>query len=612
MTRSTRPLAGLLAGATVVALAVPTSAAVAQDATTPTARAATWLADQLVDGTHLESEVGDQTYVNYGPTADVALGLLATGEQPDVGEDVLDYLTTEANVDGYVHGGTDTDTFAGATAKLGYLVTEAGRAPDAVGGENLVSLLEGLEAGSGRYEDDSAFGDFSNVFSQAFGLLFLDGAPAVVPSDAAVQFLVDAQCPDGGFPESFGADACESSVDATGLALRALVAVDASADVRAEAAGWLVDARSPDGAWGEPANVNTTAYAGMGLQAAGTEVPLSRAFLQCVQNLDGGLPISPGGDSDAFATAQALPLLENGPVATPLTCRVAGENRRLTAVEISQADFADGAAATVVLTRDDLFADALAGTPLAVEADGPLLTTSPDGLDDDVLAEIRRVLPDGREVLVLGGPDALPDTVDQALTNAGYQPRRVFGATRFETSVAIARELGDPQLQLLTTGLDFADALTAGTAAASAGGAVLLTDGETAHPAVAAYLDAAAGDQVAVGGPAAAAHPDADPEVGANREATAVLVAERFFDAPPTVGVARLDLFADALAGGAFMGRRGGPLVLTATSSLPDVTADYLCDVGGGLERATVFGGTVAVEDGVVSTIRDRVAGTGC
>ncbi len=60
------------------------------------------------------------------------------------------------------------------------------------------------------------------------------------------------------------------------------------------------------------------------------------------------------------------------------------------------------------------------------------------------------------------------------------------------------------------------------------------------------------------------------------------------------------------------MARRGGPLLLTATTSLPDVTAQYVCGIAAGLTRVTVFGGPVAVDDGVVATLRERVDGTGC
>ncbi len=407
MTRSTGPIAGLLAGATAFAVLLPPAAATAASA--PTEAAGSWLAGQLVDGDHLASEVGGQTYVNYGPTADVALGLLATGTAPATLEDVLAFLTDPASVDGYT--GSGDEAYAGAVAKLGLTTTLAGLDPYAIGGTDLVATLEGLEADTGRYRDQSAYGDFSNILGQSFGLLFLEAAPGVDPSDAAVQFLADAQCDDGGFPQDFGTPVCESSIDATGMALQALVAVDATPQVRADAAAYLSAERDADGAWGDPANVNTTAYAGMGLLAQGRSVATTRAFLTDTQNDDGGLPISPGGDSDPIATAQALPLLAGTTLlATPPTTvgRVAGDDRQLTAIEASRADFADGAAATVVLTRDDLFADALAGTPLAVAQDGPLLTTTPDGLADDVLAEIQRVLPEGSEVLVLGGPDALP------------------------------------------------------------------------------------------------------------------------------------------------------------------------------------------------------------
>ena len=617
MKRSTRPLTGLLAGATAVAVLLPPATAVAQEPT-PTEAAAAWLVDQLVDGDHLSGEFGPQ----YGPTADVALALLTTGEQPAVLGEVLDYLTSPEVVDAYVHGGefdgttVEDPTYVGANAKLGFLVTVAGLDPRAVGGDDLVEGMLSLEDDeTGAFEDRSDFGNFANVLSQSFAIMFLDEAEGVDPSTASVQYLVDAQCDDGGFPQDFGTPTCESSVDATGLALQALVAVDAPNAVRADAASYLVEQRGADGAWGDPPNVNTTAYAGMGLRAQDRGVAETRAFLREVQNADGGLPVIPGDDSDPYATAQALPLLAGTTLVAdaPTTVgRVAGENRRLTAIEASQVDFADDAASTVVLARDDVFADALAGTPLAVAGDGPLLITPPTGLTDEVLAEIERVLPEGGEVLVLGGRRALPASVVADLREAGFEPRRIFGTTRYETSVAIAEELGDPDLRLLTTGLVFPDALTAGTAAATVGGAVLLTEGEEPNATVSAYLAANAGEQIAVGGPAARAYPDAEALVGVDRQATAIEVAQRFFDTPTHVGVARLDLFPDALAGGAVLARRGGPLLLTAPTVLPEVTASYLCAAGDGLERATVFGGTAAVSADVVATIRDRATGAGC
>lgn len=628
MTRFPRRLARLTAGAAAIALAVPTTA-VSQETTPPAVEAAAvWLVDQLVDGNRLEGDFGTE----YGPTADVALGLLASDQQTDTLTDVLAFLTTPEAVDAYVHGGgfdgseVDDPTYVGANAKLGFLTTTAGLDPRTVGGDDLVEGIQSLENDeTGAFEDRSDYGNFANVFGQSFAVLFLHVAPGVDPSAASIAYLREAQCDDGGFPESFGGDTCTSNPDATGLALQALAAsagIDAGARAAVDAAAaWLISSQDADGAWGEPQNVNSTGYAGMGMLGDGRDVIAARAFLATAQNDDGGLPVTPGEASNAFATAQALPLLGGTafvdlvPDVPTAVGRVAGDTRVLTAVALSQATFGALAADTVVLARSDLFADALAGTPLAVTANGPLLTTDPSTLDADVLAEIQRVLPAGGRVHVLGGPDAIAEGVDAALVDAGFEVERVFGADRYATSVAIATELGDPDLQLLTTGLDFPDALAAGTAAAAHRGAVLLTNGASPSDPVTAYLTGRPGRQVAVGGPAATAHPDATRLVGDTRNETAALVADEFFPDAAVIGLARNDLFVDALVGGVLLARTGGPLALTQTNALPDATADLLCRAGDGLRRVSVLGGPSAVSDDVVATvtaIADGAAGTDC
>ena len=55
----------------------------------------------------------------------------------------------------------------------------------------------------------------------------------------------------------------------------------------------------------------------------------------------------------------------------------------------------------------------------------------------------------------------------------------------------------------------------------------------------------------AVGGPAVGAYPAVTPVAGPSRDATAVAVAETFYDEPGALGFARLDDFPDALTGGA-------------------------------------------------------------
>jgi hypothetical protein len=246
--------------------------------------------------------------------------------------------------------------------------------------------------------------------------------------------------------------------------------------------------------------------------------------------------------------------------------RLAGPNRVETATTIARDQFADDSAGAVLLARADNYPDALAGTPLAARRNAPLLLTDTAALSAPTAAELVRVLPPGGEVLILGGPGAVSQAVEDAVRALGLPTRRLAGPTRIETAVAVARELGDPATLLLATGFNFPDALAAGAAAAAADAAVLLVNSDARAQAVddyvASYADAP--QLVAIGGPAARPYPEAERVAGSGRDATAVLVAQRFFDRPVTVGLARNDVFADALTGGPHVARRGGPIVLSA------------------------------------------------
>ena len=127
---------------------------------------------------------------------------------------------------------------------------------------------------------------------------------------------------------------------------------------------------------------------------------------------------------------------DGGPVGWP------GPTRIDTAVAVSRDGFADGAAGAVVLARADEFIDALAGGPLAVAVDGPLLLSWADHVPAATMAELDRVLGAGGTVHVLGGDAALSSTIDDQLAAAGYQVVRHAGADRFETSVRIAEAIG--------------------------------------------------------------------------------------------------------------------------------------------------------------------------
>ena len=87
---------------------------------------------------------------------------------------------------------------------------------------------------------------------------------------------------------------------------------------------------------------------------------------------------------------------------------------------------------------------------------------------------------------------------------------------------------------------------------------------------------------------------------GANRYETSAQVAlEAFPDGSDTVIIARGDLFADALAGSYLTPL--GPVLLTESDDLPQVTADAIGTLGA--TEAIVLGGSVAVNDSVVAEL---------
>ena len=324
-----------------------------------------------------------------------------------------------------------------------------------------------------------------------------------------------------------------------------------------------------------------------------------------------GNPGNPPVDPVEQPTEEPTPTPSPTPIPTPdpepAIERLEGADRIQTAIAVSQEEFEDGEASNVLIARADQFADALAGTPLGAARNAPVLITGSDTLAPGVADEIARALTPGGTVYLLGGEAAIGAAVADALTEDGYLVERLAGASRVETAIAVAEEIGDPAGLLITTGDDFPDAMTAGAAAGANEGAVLLTPSGTPHPAVDAYLAAHDVDTWAIGGPAAAAYPDATPVVGATRQETAVAVAETFFAAPSAVGLARDDDFPDALAGGVVLALMDAPLLLTSSGELSQATLDWVTEQDG-LTTALVFGGEQAISQTVFEALRDLLS----
>jgi hypothetical protein len=112
----------------------------------------------------------------------------------------------------------------------------------------------------------------------------------------------------------------------------------------------------------------------------------------------------------------------------------------------------------------------------------------------------------------------------------------------------------------------------------------------------------------AVGGPAARAVPRARAVFGADRRATSVAVAEAFFNAPSTVGIASASHFPDALVGGVHAAAQGGPVLLVSRTALPAQVDRFLTGNAGSISQVFVYGGPRAVGQPVLETARADIS----
>ena len=174
--------------------------------------------------------------------------------------------------------------------------------------------------------------------------------------------------------------------------------------------------------------------------------------------------------------------------------RLGGADRYETSVKIAEwvgqpGGFCGTNRSTVVLAIGTRFPDALAAAPVSAVGKHPLLLSYLDELPLTVRRHLRQGRLDGsiHRVLIVGGTNAISESVGRTLERLGLRTVRVGGADRYETAALLAEHsvargrptpancLGN-RAAAIVTGRNFADALVAGPLLAYVGGPTLLLD----------------------------------------------------------------------------------------------------------------------------------------
>jgi hypothetical protein len=308
-------------------------------------------------------------------------------------------------------------------------------------------------------------------------------------------------------------------------------------------------------------------------------------------------------------------------------------------IAVSKARFADGKADAVLLARPTILVDAFVGNSLAALANGPILITPTDSLDENIKLEIDRVLGGpgtGKPVYLLGGKAALSQPVEDALTAAAYSDlRRFAGRNRNETATLIAEEvLGlNPAATtsvFISENTALIDAITVSARAGNlfgdnAANPILLQGRgkDTPEPFTRTFM--ATHPEITeanfIGGTAVLtlnfvkAFSQQNPSVvvnrlfGADRYGTARAVADTYFPIPTGVivsggeGTPESGLLAALLAGG-FAAKNNQPLLITPPTELRAIIESYLTTHAATIVGGTVIGNSEDVSTGVQAAIQ--------
>ena len=272
--------------------------------------------------------------------------------------------------------------------------------------------------------------------------------------------------------------------------------------------------------------------------------------------------------------------------------RIAGDTRYDTAFAVANYLYS-GYVDNVVIASGTNFPDALSGSYLAAEVNGPILLWD-KAIEDGLLDFVANRLKSGATVYLLGGEKAIPTSFETKLKNrTRLTVKRLGGTTRYDTNIEIIEEIlrikqkssaGSLEF-LVCSGKGFADSLSA-----SAVDKPILLVGDELTSGQKAFLNKY-GDRIkkyyVIGGEKAVSSAverqltGATARIGgATRFETSEMVARTFFkNSPKKMVLCYSHNFPDGLTGGPLAGKMNAPILLVNSGNYAHAR-DYAKSMG--------------------------------
>lgn len=291
--------------------------------------------------------------------------------------------------------------------------------------------------------------------------------------------------------------------------------------------------------------------------------------------------------------------------------RISGETRYETSLAFAKR-LPDHSLDNVLLASGENYPDALSGAVLNDVVNGTtILINNNKNVIEQVLNEAKRLLKPEGNIFILGGKNAVSENIEKAFAKE-FNVSRISGDDRTKTSIEIAKKVTkSPKEVFVTTGLDFADALSIAPYATQTQIPILLNGSKKSLSSeIEKYVKDNKIKKVTVVGGTNAITADAVSKLkaagvteierisGEDRFQTSLAVANKYYPKTKNVGLANGRNFPDALSGSQFASELEMPVVLTEQNKLAPQTGLYF-------EKAKVnnfylYGGPKAISDSII------------
>ncbi|WML33092.1 cell wall-binding repeat-containing protein [Clostridium sp. OS1-26] len=262
-----------------------------------------------------------------------------------------------------------------------------------------------------------------------------------------------------------------------------------------------------------------------------------------------------------------------------------------------------------VIASGENFPDALGAASLAKKYNAPILLTEKNGLNENTSNQLAKL--GVKHAFIVGGPGVVSSTVESQIKSKGIAVDRFYGADRYETSISIAKQMGNTSEVAVVTGEDFSDGLSIGPIAAKKGIPVILVPKTNLPAVIKNYISDKnisktyiIGENDMISDEVAAQFPNVERITGSNRYDRNINIINRFEDDInfDKVCIASGENFPDALSGTAYAALNSSPIFLVS-SNLNANAKTFISSKLAKINTVNILGGEAVVSQSILNNI---------